>query len=342
MFNARNLIAGGLAVVVVLGAWFGLRFLLSDDAKQPPPPPAEESEPVADAPPPEEPEVVDEVEEEVQETEAHPRVLVAKRSIQAGEMLVPDALDWRQWRRPMDAEFAAEFALVKNADDSFLGGAEEASINDVLGTVARLRIEAGAPIFWRDIIGPNSPGFLTAVLAAGHRAVTINVAGAAANAGVIHPGDRVDVILIYSQGQGGQALAAMGPVAQVIAANVRVLAIGSTVLRMRPYGRPGLGGGPAPEGGAFTLEVPPADAERITLAAATGQLDLALRSVLPSAGGEGRDGSPRLVDLDDVMRPPATPPGVEAARVRIIRGNGRSTEELVLIPERLSEQIAGS
>lgn len=336
MFNARNLIAGGLAVVVVLGAWFGLRTLFSDDAEQPPP--AEEPAPVADAPTPEEPEQVEEVEEEVQETEAHPSVLVAKRRIQAGEMLVPEALDWRQWRQPIEADFA----LVKNADDSFLGEAEEVPINEVLGTVARSHIEAGTPISWRDIIGPNSPGFLAAVLAADHRAVTINVAGAAANARHIYPGDRVDVILIYSQGQGGQALAAMGPVAQVIASNVRVLAIGATVLRMHSYGRHGLGGGPAPEGGAFTLEVPSADAERITLAAATGQFDLALRSVLPAADGEGRDGRPRLVDLDDVMRPPATPPGVEAARVRIIRGNGRSTEELVLIPERLSEQIAGS
>lgn len=340
MFNARNLIAGGLAVVVVLGAWFGLRTLFSGDAEQPPPPTAAAPEPVADAPPPEEPEEVVEVEEEVEKTAVHPMVLVAKRRIQAGEMLVPDALDWRPWRQPINTEFA----LVKNSDDSFFDEAEEASIDNVLGAVARAHIEAGEPIFWRDLIGPDAPGFITAVLAAGHRAVTVNVAGAAANAGVIHPGDRVDVILIYSQGQGGQALAALGPVAQVIASNVRVLAIGSTVLRMRPQGRAGLGGdwAPAPDGGTFTLEVPPADAERIILADATGQLDLALRSVLPSADGEGRDGSSRLVDLDDVMRPPATPPGVEAARVRIIRGNGGSSEELVLVPERLSEQIAGS
>ena len=54
MFNARNVVAGVVAVLFVLGAWFGLRALFAEDVEEPPPP-AAAPEPVAEAPPPEEP-----------------------------------------------------------------------------------------------------------------------------------------------------------------------------------------------------------------------------------------------------------------------------------------------
>lgn len=335
MFNARNVVAGVVAVLFVLGAWFGLRALFAEDVEEPPPP-AAAPEPMAEAPPPEEPEQV----EVVEEVEApYPSVLVAKRRIEAGEMLAPGLLEWRYWRQPIDLE-----SVLSKEEGFFTGDDGELELNDAYGGVARLSIEAGAPIQRDAFIGPGSPGFITAVLAADHQAVAVNVGGAAANAGVIYPGDRVDVILIYSQGGGGQALTASGPVAQVIVSDVRVLAIGATVLQMRRHGWLGVGGSvAAPVTGApYTLEVLPEDAQRIALAATTGQIDLALRSTLPATEGGSQADHPRLVDFDDVMRPPAALPGEEAARVRIIRGDGRTSEELVLLPERLAEQTAGS
>ena len=340
MLNARNLIAGALAVVFVLGGWFGLRSLLAEDAEPPPPPPpAAEPEPVAEAPPPEEPE------EEEEDDAAYPTVLVAKQRIAAGELLAQNLMDWRQWRQPIEAQSA----FVKN-DGFFFRDDEGFSVERLFGAVARSSIEAGTPIYRDAIIAPGFPGFITAVLAPGHRAITINVSGTATSSEIIHPGDRVDVILFYPQGAGGPDL---GPVAQAIVSDVRVLVIGSRVLRARQqdqFGDAG-GGAQAAAGEPFTLEVPSADVERIVLAASTGQLDLALRSTLPSPEGEYQDVPSGLVGLDDLVPlPPLPPPPPEeaAALVRIIRGDSGASEEagllseVRLLPEALAEQGAGS
>ena len=340
LLNARNLIAGALAVVFVLGGWFGLRSLLAEDAEPPPPPPpAAEPEPVAEAPPPEEPE------EEEEDDAAYPTVLVAKQRIAAGELLAQNLMDWRQWRQPIEAQSA----FVKN-DGFFFRDDEEFSVERLFGAVARSPIEAGTPIYRDAIIAPGFPGFITAVLAPGHRAITINVSGTATRSEIIHPGDRVDVILFYPSGADRPDL---GPVAQAIVSDVRVLVIGSRGLRARQqdqFGDAG-GGAPAAAGEPFTLEVPSADVERIVLAASTGQLDLALRSTLPSPEGEYQDVPSGLVGLDDLVPlPPLPPPPPEeaAALVRIIRGDSGASEEagllseVRLLPEALAEQGAGS
>lgn len=325
MFNARNLIAGALAVVFVLGAWFGLRTLLADDAEPPPPPPpAAEPEQAAEAPPPEEPEEVEE------DGAAYPVVLVAKQRIAAGELLAQSSMDWRQWRQPIEAQsaFVKDDGFFLRSDDA------ESEVESLFGAVARSPIEAGTPIYRNAIIAPGFPGFITAVLAPGHRAVTINVTGTATSSEVIHPGDRVDVILFYPPGAAGPAV---GPVAQAIASDVRVLAVGRRVLQARQQDQFGANEAvaPAAAGEPFTLEVPSAEVERIVLAASTGQLDLALRSTSPLPEGNYSDVPSGLVSLDDFVPPPPTPPEEAAALVRVIRGDSGASDEAALFPGRL-------
>ena len=65
----------------------------------------------------------------------------------------------------------------------------------VRGHAVREPIGAGAPLSWSAVVGPGQRGFLAAVLRPGTRAVTISLGPAASHAGLIDPGDRVDVIL---------------------------------------------------------------------------------------------------------------------------------------------------
>ena len=317
LLNARNLIAGGIAVAVVVVAWLGLRSLSSDEPPPPPPPLPAPTEAVVEAVP--EPEPIIEEPEEVEPP--WPTVLVATQEIFAGDLLSADMVDWRMWRHEIDLNNA----LVK----------DEVSLDRVLGSVAKLPHQSRTPILRDRIVRPGFPGYITAALAPGHRAVPVQVDGATASARIIHPGDYVDLTLVFAQGAGNQSLSALGPVAQVIVSNVRVLAIGADLLRMRTNGMEGAMDSQPPEppsGNIYTLEVTPRDADRIALAAATGQLRVTLRPTM--ALPEDLD-QRTLVGLDEVMRPPNLPPDprVEAAQVRIIRGPGRSDTVLVAAEE---------
>ena len=318
IFSARNLIAGGLGVVVVIGAWFGFRsFYSSSDA--PPPPQPVVAAAVEETPPPEpqaEPEPPQEPEEPEDLPELWASLLVAKRDIQPGEWLAEEAVEWRPWPHAIDLRTVLVEGKVENWK------------REVLGAAVRLPMLADTPILRNGIVLRNSPGFITAVLAPGHRAVAVQVDGATAGAGIIHPGDHVDLTLIYPQGFGS------GPIAQVIVSDARVLAIGGDVLEMRSYGPHDPDNPPGDEmamayigESTYTLEVLPKDADRIALAAASGQLSVALRS--ESSQKKGADYQ-QLVGLEEVLRSPPKP-GIEAAQVRIIRGP-RNRETVVLAP----------
>ncbi len=305
MFSARILIAATAAIVFVLGGF--LLFRSSDTEPAP--------APVVVAPPP----VVQETEEPPPEPEpTYPTVLVASRDIQPGVLLTTEMVEWREWREPLDLEFAA----VKDAVE----------LRAVLGSVSLYRIPRGAAITFDRLITPGQPSFITAVVRPGHRAVTVNVDEATTNARVIYPGDRVDVIIVLPAGMVSGI--ASGPVAQALVRDVRVLAVGSSSLEIGRHNRqwsgvPGVKATP-PEGATFTLEVELADVERVTLGASAGRLTLAMRSITRE---DDRASSVSLTGFDDVLRmPPAeeTLPPILPAQVRVFRGGSRSTSNEVV------------
>lgn len=295
-FRPRNLIPAVLALVVGVVAWFGIRPALMEDSQ---PPPAIQAEAPASAPaeppPPAEPEPV------------YPYVLVAKRDIQSGILIVADLVEWVEWREAVDINVA----VVRGA----------VALQAVLGAVTVRPFKGGELLAWDGLILPGSPGFITAVLAPGRRAVTVEVDRATTSANIIFPGDHVDVILVADTGQAGQAGVAAGAAAQSIVRNVRVLAVGSTIVSLGRYGRASLSSAGVieavtpPQGETYTLEVSPKDAARISLAANTGQLTLAIRPIFAVPAGEHV--SP--VWLDEVVRSPEleAPP-----QVQVIRGGG--------------------
>lgn len=339
LFAPRNLIAIGAVVVVVLGAFLLLRTF---DNPAPAPAPAEvvevvEAEPPSE-PPPEEPQPV----EDEEPAPTYPTVLVATQDIRPGVPLSADLVDWREWVEPLDVEVA----VVKDLVD----------ISQVIGAVALQPIVKDQLVSLDLLIQPGHPAFIPAVLKPGHRAVTVEVDNATTAAKVIYPGDRVDVIMVIDGGKFEQ----IGPAAQVLAKNVRVLAVGSSSLglgRLSGLRVASISTAPTPpEGETYTLEVTPVDAERLVLGAANGRLTLSMRAI-GQAAGRPTLGS-RLTRLGEVLQLPAPAPAADTdaepappvlpAKVRVLRGGGRtSNTETVATPSanpaaNLGEAAAGS
>ena len=304
LFRPRNLVPAILALVVGVVAWFGIRPALTGDPEPAPPMQAQAEAPAVAPAPPAEPEPAP----------VYPRVLVAKRDIRSGILIVADLVEWVEWREAIDMNVA----VVRGA----------VALQAVLGAVTVRPFTEGEMLAWDGLILPGSPGFITAVLSPGRRAVTVEVDRATTSANIIFPGDHVDVILVANTEQAGVAA---GAAAQSIVRNVRVLAVGSTIVSLGRYGRASLSSAGVieavtpPQGETYTLEVSPKDAARISLAANTGQLTLAIRPIfaVPAAGEYV---SP--VWLDEVVRSPELE---EPQQVQVIRGGGDNASREAVI-----------
>ena len=145
------------------------------------------------------------------------------------------------------------------------------------GAMLRRSLSRGDPILAEDVMRPGDHGFLAAVLGPDMRAATVAVDNVSGSAGLIWPGDRVDLIL--TQALEDPALPPSRRVAaETVLANVRVIAIDQLLAR---------GVAPANDVGSgrtVTLEVTPAQAARIAVATRLGRLSLAVRSADEGAG----------------------------------------------------------
>ena len=108
-------------------------------------------------------------------------VLVAAADLAVGSFVQPDSLRWQDW--PDVA--VPETYLVR-------GQGDEAQF---VGAVVRRPLIVGQPLTAGSVVKPGERGFLAAVLEPGMRAISVPVDEAAGNAGLIFPGDRVDLIL---------------------------------------------------------------------------------------------------------------------------------------------------
>ncbi|HEY0446792.1 MAG TPA: Flp pilus assembly protein CpaB [Allosphingosinicella sp.] len=191
---------------------------------------------------------------------AGPEVLVATRALPVGTIIDAEALKFQMWPE----------GLVQPA--YFIKGQSGTNPAELLGTVVRNEITAGAPLTQGSLIKPGDRGFMAAALGPGMRAVTVSVSGSSAVAGFVFPGDRVDIVLTQ-QVEGGGAGEPL-KVSETILRNVRVLATDQRTT------------GTNPEGGAdvrtfsmVTLEVTPKIAEKIAVAQTVGTLSMSLRSI---------------------------------------------------------------
>ncbi len=250
------------------------------------------------------------VEVPVQEEEPATRVLVASGDLPTGTLLTESHLRWQAW----PDEGLSEAYVVEG----------DIPMEDFLGSVVRLRIAEGEPISAGRVVRPGERGFMAAVLNRGMRAVTVKINAASGVAGFAFPGDRVDVVLshkvdfIVPSIDGEDATTQEHVAGETVLQNVRVLAIDQDTDKS---------GEEPVVAKTATLEVTPAQAEMVAIAAELGTLSLALRSLRgdqPTAAEDGGGLTPR---------PASFTPGLGSAS-RVVRQDEQFTRPLPLDSKR--------
>jgi pilus assembly protein CpaB len=160
------------------------------------------------------------------------------------------------------------------------------------GALLRHAISTGAMLRLSDVISADAPGFLAAALKPGMRAISVAIDDVSGNAGLIQPGDYVDVLL--TRQLGADMLPERTVESETVVRRIRVLAVGSD------FARPKSANAAEPNAGArtVTLEVTPHTAQVVSVATHLGTLSLVLRSFAtsdrsqPAAGEEMEPDTP--------------------------------------------------
>ncbi len=233
------------------------------------------------------------------------KVIVAAAALQAGTLIDDD--DFREQEVP--AGNVPANALVSGTDQRA----------ELRGAMLRRFIAPGEVIGRDDVVRPRDRGFLAAVMRPGTRAVSVGVDTTTGAAGLIAPGDLVDVILTQEL-ESDRSPTGRRVVGETVLTAVRVIAVdqqltlGSQLVAQESRAQRGAH--------TVTLEVTPEEAEHVAVAQRLGRLTLTVRSIdattTPSARRPstltGADVSPALRGDEPVAAP----------RMRLIQGNSSS------------------
>ena len=231
-------------------------------------------------------------------------ILVTARAVHAGSLLKPEDL-------------VAKEVMIDGLDLSAIADSPDAR-NLIVGSMVRRGFGAGEMIRAEAVVKPGEHGFLAAVLGAGMRGITIGVDATSGSAGLIWPGDRVDVIL--TQTLSDTALP-MGRrvAAETVLRNTRVIAIDQQLIQgAAPVGAD-------PQSRTVTLEVAAEHAERLSVAMRLGRLSLSLRSATdPTEMAEQNTRPIWARDVSPALGAEAAPAGENV--IRIFQGGTAAKE----------------
>jgi pilus assembly protein CpaB len=197
---------------------------------------------------------------------ARPDVLVAAAALAPGTLLRAKDVIWRP-----AAGIGEPDQILRSRGTGSDPHAEldQQARSEVYGAALRIGVKAGGPITRGSLAKPGDRDFLQIVLAPRARAIAIPIATSGASAGLLFPGDYVDVILTQTFKHDPPLV--RRSVSETVVENLRVLVIDGPETK------------PASAGHSFgrtvTLEVTPEQAERINVAAELGKLSLTLRSI---------------------------------------------------------------
>lgn len=177
------------------------------------------------------------------------KVVVAAVDIELGSRLNPQMLMTVDW--PNGSVPAGAFTNVKDLEER----------------VVKVSVLRGDAIAERKLAPAGTRGGLSAVIAEGKRAMTVRVNDVVGVAGFALPGNYVDVMVNMQQEQNSR----QDPISRTVLEHVLVLAVAQESSRddLKPK-----------VVSAVTLELSPADAEKLDLARSVGTLSLVLRNQL--------------------------------------------------------------
>jgi pilus assembly protein CpaB len=172
------------------------------------------------------------------------RVVVSKEDLQLGTRLLPSMIEEVEW--PSTSPIKNPMTSVQQATDR----------------VVNVPVYKGEPILMSKLAAVGETGGLSAVLHEGRRAVTVKVNEIVGVAGFALPGTFVDV-MVNTMDVHNSA------VSKIVIERIKVLAVAQDLSNMETKPK---------VVNAVTLEVTPAQAEKIDLARSVGSLSLVLRS----------------------------------------------------------------
>ncbi len=224
-------------------------------------------------------------------------VIAAARAIHAGTLLRPEDLVAKEIPR---SELGAD-TTPDNPETR----------HNLAGAMVRRGLGVGDLVSPADVMHPGDHGFLAAVLLPGMRALTVGVDAITGGAGLIWPGDRVDLILTQTI---SDSVASPGHrvAAETVLTDVRVIAIDQQLVQ---GATPGSTEQPAR---TVTLEVDQDQAERVSVATRLGRLSLSVRSADTAHQPQVARSAPPTVWASDVsaaLSHDAAPSGNHDVRV---------------------------
>lgn len=218
--------------------------------------------------------------------------LAVVRVLSVGDFLEAKDLEWRPASPALSAEAAAAYTPKGSLN-----------LSDLAGAVLRSSVSRDSFLSVHDYIKPGESAFLAAVLRPDKRAITIRVDDVTGGAGLIRPGNQVDVILSGKLETGG-GLKGL-PSAKTLLTDVRVIAVNRdvdprAVSAADEKDKIVKGGSQDISRGTVTLEVSPLEVELVTVARKLGELSLSLRSL--ENGVASRRVSARITKADDIVK----------------------------------------
>ncbi len=235
-----------------------------------------------------------------------PRVMVvtAAHPLRAGMLIKPDDISSRQ-------------VSVTTPPPGTISDTPAGRM-DLIGAMVRHPVAMGSEVLDSDVLRPGDHGFLAAVLKPGMFAVTVAVDAVSGSAGLIWPGDTVDLILTQ-QIQAANLPPGRRVAAETVLQNVRVIAIDQQLAG-------GLQPGKKQEqtNRTVTLEVSAKQAEQVAVAERIGRLSLVVRSSKPGPRQPVPRGPTWAGDVSPALN--ANVPPSNSRVVRVFPGTGGSQE----------------
>ncbi|WP_375196596.1 Flp pilus assembly protein CpaB [Sphingobium sp.] len=225
----------------------------------------------------------------------------------------PPVMVLAQAARPIKTGETITAAMIRNAAGDPARFPFAATAAEVMGKVATRDIAARALIA-RDAVGMESK--LAIRVPMGMRAVSIDTTAEIAVAGLVRPGDRVDVQVVYPGADAISGARGSGRSrAQALLQMVQVLAVGEVVVgAQQASGVDGALASPPPPARTVTLALSPQQVSTLSLAKSTGALTLSLRNpadgaqvAVAMAASAGPDPAPQPV-LPRIAAAPAPAP----------------------------------
>jgi pilus assembly protein CpaB len=230
-------------------------------------------------------------------------VLGAARPLRAGSLLKPEDL-------------AAKEILVSDRSADMSADTPDGR-RALSGAMVRRSLSKGEPVRSSDVMRPGDHGFLAAVLQPGMRAVTVAVDATTGAAGLIWPGDRVDLILTQTIQATAMPLGHR-VAAETVLSDVRVIAIDQQLVQGADANQTDN------QARTVTLEVTQDQAVSVSVATRLGRLSLSVRSADAGTNVAASRDTTWAVDVSPALG--AEPPPHQQDTLRVYSGSGEAKE----------------